>query len=711
MNASFTPNPSNDPNILKKYGRDLTDLAASGKLDPVIGREEEILRITRILSRRTKNNPVLIGEPGVGKTAIIEGLAFRILNGEVPDILKDKSIVEISISSLIAGAKFQGEFEERLKAVINAIEKSDGEIIAFIDEVHTIIGAGSNLGNPLDASNILKPSLARGTFRMIGATTNEEYRKYIEKDAAFERRLQKVNVNEPSVSDTISILRGLRSNYESFHGVRIHDNALTSASILSDRYIQDRFLPDKAIDLVDEACSEIKTLADSRPDELAKKIKKISQLKMETASLRKETDVVSKKRLSEIKLQIEELEPSIQSLEKKWNTERDRINSYKKKKEKLNKLKFEVEKLQRDGDLEKAGKLIYQDIPVLEKQIEKSKLQIQKNKLIREEVNFETISKIVSKWTGVPVSSLMSSEREKLLNLEKNISKNVKGQSEGINLVSESIRRSRAGISDPNKPIGSFIFMGPTGVGKTEVARQLALEMFDSEKALIRLDMSEYSEKHSISKLIGSPPGYVGYDQGGSLSEEVRKRPYSIILLDEIEKAHREVFDVFLQILDDGRLTDSKGKVINFKNTIIIMTSNIGSSDILNNGKKNKDEAVNDLLKFFRPEFVNRIDEIVTFNALDAKTIVEIIRKELNDLSERIQKNRYIVSFDSKVINYIAKKSFDAQFGARPVKRFITKNIENLIANLILENKIKKDVKVKFTYDGKAIKMIKRKLN
>ncbi len=689
MEMNFTPNPKIDPELLEKYGRNLTELALQGKLDPVIGKEAEIRRITRVLSRRTKNNPILIGEPGTGKTAIAEGLAYRIIIGDVPDTLKDKEIYELDMSSVIAGAKFQGEFEERLKAIITKIKDSRGAIILFIDEIHTLVGAGRNQG-ALDAANIFKPMMARGEIRLIGATTPKEYKEYIEKDAALERRMQKIIIEEPSVQDTINILRGIKDRYENFHGVRIHDNALVSASILSSRYIQDRFLPDKAIDLVDEACSMVKTQIESMPEELEDLTKQIQTLKIEQGALKQEKDAKSKERLKEVEALIKDLNPKQQALEKQWKLEKSKVENLKNLQTKIQKLKAEFEKAQIDGNYDKAGKIKYEQLPKLEKQVDAAKKEVDKLRLIQEEVNEETIASIVSKWTGIPTESLVKSEKEKLINLEKDLQKYVKGQDEALKLVANAIRKSRVGLNDPSRPIGSFIFMGPTGVGKTQVAKSLAKIMFNSEKEMLRFDMSEYSEKHSVSKLIGSPPGYIGYEEGGKLTEAVRRKPYSILLFDEVEKAHAEVFNLFLQMLDDGHLTDSQGRKVNFKNTIIIMTTNIGSN-ILLNGKLNQEKALEELQSFFRPELLNRIDEIVQFNSLTMNNIAQIVQIELDKLQQRLREQGFLVTFNENVIEKIAKEGYDPLFGARPIKRYISRHIENLIVNKLIEEEISLD--------------------
>ena len=631
------PYQENLENVLEKYGRNIVDAAKSGKIDPVIGRDEEIRSITRILSRKTKNNPVLIGEPGVGKTAIVEGLALRIIKGDVPNSLKDKTIWELDMGALIAGAKYRGEFEERLKAVLKEITKSEGKIILFIDEIHMLVGAGAMEG-AMDAGNMLKPLLARGEIHCIGATTLNEYRKYIEKDGALERRFQKVLVTEPNVLDTITILRGLKERFEVYHGVNIKDSALIAAATLSDRYITDRFLPDKAIDLVDEACATIKVQMDSSPVELDRLTRKIMQLQIELQAIKKDNDEDSKKRVVEIKEQIENLKKDESELRSKWEKEKNINETISKKKEELEKAKFNLEQAENNYDLEAAAKLRHGVIPTLEKEIEELK-KSDKYQILSDTVTDESIAEIISRWTNIPISKLVGTEKEKLMNLETNMIKRVKGQDEAIKLVCEAIIRARSGIKDPNRPIGSFIFLGPTGVGKTEVAKTLAYELFDDERHMIRIDMSEYMESFSVSRLVGAPPGYVGYDEGGQLTEAVRRNPYSIILFDEIEKAHKDVFNILLQILDDGRLTDSQGRTVDFKNTIIIMTSNLGSEHILENNDREK--VMNELRANFKPEFLNRIDEIVIFNALNKQVLYDILNNTINDLNKRLE-NKHI---------------------------------------------------------------------
>ncbi|MBP5408338.1 MAG: AAA family ATPase [Bacilli bacterium] len=677
---------SQDKNILQKFGRDVVEEARKGKIDPVIGRDEEIRRIIEILARKTKNNVVLIGEPGVGKTAIIEGLAQRIVRDDVPDTLKDKTIYELDMGALVAGAKFRGEFEERLKAVLNKIKESEGKIILFIDEIHLIVGAGKADG-ALDAGNMLKPMLARGEIDCIGATTLNEYRMYIEKDRALERRFQQVLVKEPSVEDTISILRGLKERFESHHGVKITDAAIVSAATLSNRYITERFLPDKAIDLIDEACASIRVEIASMPTELDEVVRKITQLEIEKVALEKESDINSKERLKKLKEELDAYKEKEVELRKQWDKEKHLIENAKKTKEELETAKFDLEKAYNNSDYKKASEIKYNKIPSLEKELENIEIETKNNNLLSEVVTEEMIAKIISKSTNIPITRIMKGEREKVLNLKETLQKRVIGQDEALELVSDAIIRQRAGIKDQNRPIGSFLFLGPTGVGKTEVAKSLALALFDSESHIIRLDMSEYMEKFSVSRLIGAPPGYVGYEEGGQLTEKVRKNPYSIVLFDEIEKAHPDVFNILLQILDDGRLTDSQGVVVDFKNTIIIMTSNLGSDILLKN--PNDEASVNELLKHtFRPEFLNRIDEMVMFKPLDKLVQVKIVEKMLRELSLRIKDEYISIEFTSAVKDYIIKESYSMEYGARPVKRFIQRVIETMIAKAIVSGQI-----------------------
>ena len=682
------PFEENLKDVLTKYGRDITEEAKAGKIDPVIGRDEEIRNITRILSRKTKNNPVLIGSPGVGKTAIIEGLATRIIKGDVPNNLKDKTIWSLDMGALIAGAKYRGEFEERLKAVLKEIKDSDGKIILFIDEIHLLVGAGAMEG-AMDAGNLLKPMLARGEILCIGATTLNEYRKYIEKDGALERRFQKVLVTEPTVEDTIAILRGLKSRFESFHGVTIKDNALISAATLSDRYITDRFLPDKAIDLVDEACATIKVQMESVPVKLDYLTREIMTLQIEKESLKKEKDELSLKRKEEIDKKLLTLEKEEKEYRDKWQEEKNLSTKIKEKQIELDKATHELELAEADYNYEKAAVLKHGTIPQIQEELATLKFNNENSSLLSNIVDNESIANIVSKWTNIPVTKLVGTERDKLLNLETNMKKRVKGQDNAIHLISEAIKRARAGIKDPNRPIGSFMFLGPTGVGKTEVAKTLAYELFDDEKHIVRIDMSEYMESHSVSRLVGAPPGYIGYDEGGQLTEAVRRNPYSIVLFDEIEKAHKDVFNILLQILDDGRITDSQGRTIDFKNTIIIMTSNLGSQYILNKDPNIEDLLNQELRQTFKPEFLNRIDEIITFNSLDKNTIYEILDNIIHNIETRLKDINIKINLTEDAKKHIIDNSYNESFGARPIKRYVTKNIESLIANNILEDKIK----------------------
>ena len=687
-------NPEEGYKSLEKYGRDLTDAARKGKIDPVIGRDEEIRRTIEILTRRTKNNPVLIGEPGVGKTAIVEGLARRIVAGDVPESLKNKTLYSLDMGSLVAGAKFRGEFEERLKAVLNEIAKSDGQILLFIDEVHTVVGAGAAEG-AMDAGNLLKPMLARGELRCIGATTLNEYRKYIEKDAALERRFQPVMVNEPTVEDTISILRGIKERYEVHHGVRIRDNALLAAATLSDRYISDRFLPDKAIDLVDEAAAKLRTEIESMPQPLDEARRKIMQLEIAEQALKKETDEASKEKLAHVTEEKEELQKKEKELKDKWEGEKQAILRVRAVKKEIDQVKNEMEIAEREYDLNRLSELRYGKLPSLQKQLADEEAALAEkakdDHLLKEEVSEEDIAEVVSRWTGIPVSKMLTGEREKLLRLEDVLHERVVGQDEAVRVVSEAILRARAGIKDPNRPIGSFIFLGPTGVGKTELAKTLAESLFDDERSMIRIDMSEYMEKHSVARLIGAPPGYVGYDEGGQLTEAVRRRPYSVILLDEIEKAHRDVFNVLLQILDDGRLTDGKGRVVNFKNTVIIMTSNLGSHEILNKDFDEAQAAVKDLLKeYFRPEFLNRVDDIVVFKGLKREQVKRIAVLLLESLSKRLEHQVGItLTWTEEALELLANQGFDPNFGARPLRRLISHKVETALSKEIIKGEAK----------------------
>lgn len=682
-------NPEEKYEVLTKYGRDLTLDVARGKIDPVIGRDEEIRRVIQILSRKTKNNPVLIGEPGVGKTAIVEGLAWRIFKGDVPFSLKDKTIFELDLGALIAGAKYRGEFEDRLKAVLKEISESNGKIILFIDEIHTLIGAGKTDG-AMDAANLLKPMLARGELHCIGATTLDEYRKYIEKDAAFERRMQKVQVDEPTLEDTISILRGLKERYESHHGVQILDSALVAAATLSARYISDRFLPDKALDLVDEACSAVRMQIDSLPIELDEINRKIMLLEIERVSLSKEESEVSKERLKKMDKEIADLREKQAQFTSKWQLEKKELNESKNAKKELEKAKLDLDKAMQNANYQEASRLQYSVIPELEKKIKSYQEKDKENNMLDEVVGEENIASVVSKWTGIPVSKLKQSESNKILQLADSLSKRVIGQDEAIDKVTSAILRSRAGINDENKPIGSFLFLGPTGVGKTEIAKSLAANLFDSESQIVRIDMSEYMEKFSVSRLVGAPPGYVGYDEGGQLTEAVRRKPYSIVLLDEIEKAHPDVFNILLQVLDDGRLTDSHGRVVDFKNTILIMTSNIGSEYLLDgNTKENQKKVENELKNHFKPEFINRVDDIIYFNSLGEEVIKKIVNKFIKELEERLSKLQISINISDRALTEIVNEGFDKIYGARPLKRFIQKEIETPLAREIIKGAIK----------------------
>ncbi len=707
-------NPEETYDVLKKYGSDLTEMARNQKLDPVIGRDDEIRNVVRILSRKTKNNPCLIGEPGVGKTAIAEGLAQRIVKGDVPDNLKDKTLFSLDMGSLIAGAKFRGEFEERLKAVLNEVKKSDGEIILFIDELHTIVGAGKSDG-AMDAGNLLKPMLARGELHCIGATTLNEYRQYIEKDAALERRFQPVMVDEPTVEDTIAILRGLKQRYEVYHGVKIQDGALIAAATLSNRYISDRFLPDKAIDLVDEACALIKTEMNSMPTEMDDVRHDIMQLEIEEAALKNEEDNLSKAHLEEIQKELAELRDKFNEMSTRWENERDSIGKVQKIREEIEAVKAQIEQAENSYDLNKAAELKYGRLPQLMEEKEACEKAAEEaenstNKLLRDRVTEEEIAKIVSRWTGIPVSKLVESERNKLLHLDDILHKRVIGQDEAVQKVADAILRSRAGIQDPNRPIGSFMFLGPTGVGKTELAKALAEALFDDEKAMVRIDMSEYMEKYSVSRLIGAPPGYVGYDEGGQLTEAVRRKPYAVVLFDEVEKAHPDVFNVLLQVLDDGRITDSQGRTVDFKNTIIILTSNLGSDIILegitDNGEISEEARgmVDQLLKrSFRPEFLNRLDEIIYYKPLTKANIYGIVDLLVKDLRKRMEARQLDLTLTDAAKDYMIDTAFDPQYGARPLKRFIQSNIETLVARKIIAEDPVPGTVITIDYDGTGL--------
>ena len=690
-----------EENVLEKYGRNIVEDAKAGKIDPVIGRDEEIRSITRVLSRKTKNNPVLIGEPGVGKTAIVEGLALRILKGDVPSSLKDKTIWELDMAALVAGAKYRGEFEERLKNVLNEIKKSEGDIIMFIDEIHMIVGTGNSEGS-MDTSNILKPMLARGEIHVIGATTLNEYRKYIEKDGALERRFQKIKVSEPNVEDTITILRGLKERFEIHHGVTIQDKAIISAATLSNRYITDRYLPDKAIDLIDEACATIRVQMDSVPFELDSLTHRIMRLEIEKEAIKKEKDELSIKRREDIDRELSTMKEKEKELTEAWNKEKDINNSISKKKKELEKLKFELDQAENNYDLERAAVLRHGEIPKLEKELDELN-KLEKNKLLSDEVTDEDICKIIAKWTNIPVTKLLESEKEKVLHLEEYLKKRVMGQDEALKIVSEAIMKSRSGIKDPNRPIASFMFLGPTGVGKTEVARTLAYELFDDERHMVRIDMSEYMEKFSVSRLIGSPPGYVGYEEGGQLTEAVRRNPYSIVLFDEIEKAHPEVLNLLLQILDDGRVTDSNGRTVDFKNTIIIMTSNLGSEHVLEN---NKEQVINEVKATFRPEFINRIDEIIVFNALSKDAINKILDKIINEIEYRLKDLDLHIELTDTAREEFINQGYDINFGARPLKRLVGRTLEVDLSRLLIEGSIKEHdtVIVNFVNDKFVVK-------
>ena len=708
-------NPEGKYQALQRYGRDLNELARMGKLDPVIGRDDEIRRVLQVLSRRTKNNPVLIGEPGVGKTAIAEGLAHRIINGDVPESLKTKRIVSLDMGALIAGAKFRGEFEERLKAVLKEVSDAQGEVIMFIDELHTLVGAGAAEG-AMDASNMLKPALARGELRAIGATTIDEYRKYIEKDGALERRFQPVLIDEPSVEDTISILRGLKEKYEVHHGVRILDSAIVSAATLSYRYISDRFLPDKAIDLIDEAASRLRIEIDSMPEELDEVERKIQQLEIEAVALKKEKDAASRNRLTNVKQEIANLKTGRDELRAHWQMEKGQIQKIRQYKAEIDENRATIEKSEREGDLNRVAELRYGKIPELEKKLEaanKHLVELQATKqMLKEEVDDNDIAEIVAKWTGIPVTRMMESEKEKLLHMEDRLAERVVGQREAVTAVSDSIRRSRAGLSDENRPVGSFVFLGSTGVGKTELARALAEFLFDDENAIVRIDMSEYTERHSVSRLIGSPPGYVGYEEGGQLTESVRRRPYSVVLLDEIEKAHPEIFNLLLQVLDDGRLTDNKGRTVNFKNTIIIMTSNIGAHLIMEKSQTITDENQEVVYEEIRmkimellrqqlpPEFYNRVDEMIVFHSLSRDEIKKIVQLQFDKLAKSIKKQGVAIELSANALDYLSRHSYQPEFGARPIKRLIQREIINELSRSIIEGSVSKDDVITVNFKG-----------
>ena len=711
-------NPEDTYNALQKYGQDLVDLARKQKLDPVIGRDQEIRNVIRILSRKTKNNPCLIGEPGVGKTAIAEGLAQRIVRGDVPENLKNRTVFSLDMGALVAGAKYRGEFEERLKSVLNEVKKSEGKIILFIDELHTIVGAGKTDG-AMDAGNLLKPMLARGELHCIGATTLDEYRQYIEKDPALERRFQPVQVDEPTVEDTISILRGLKERYEVFHGVKINDSALIAAATLSDRYITDRFLPDKAIDLVDEACAMIKTEMDSMPSEMDDLAHRITQLQIEQVSLKKETDALSQSRLHELEKELAELQDKFRSMKAKWENEKNAIGKVQTLREQIEQTNAAIEKAQREYDLNKAAELKYGKLPELQKQLEaEEKLANEKKEdsLLRDRVTDEEIARIVARWTGIPVEKLVEGEREKLLHLDDVLHKRVIGQDEAVTKVSEAILRSRAGIANPNRPIGSFLFLGPTGVGKTELAKALAQALFDDERNMVRIDMTEYMEKFSVSRLIGAPPGYVGYEEGGQLTEAVRRKPYSVVLFDEVEKAHPDVFNILLQVLDDGRITDSQGRTVDFKNTVIILTSNLGSDIILNDLEQRRAQGTNELSdeakhqidlllrSKFRPEFLNRLDEIVYYKSLTKDEMRKIVDLQLADLRSRMDEGKHLnLDVTTAAKDYIIDSAYDSVYGARPIKRFIQSQVETLIAKAIIQGRYAEGSTLTVDYDGNAL--------
>lgn len=694
----FNNNPEENENVLEKYGRNINEEVKKRKVDPVIGRDEEIRSITKVLSRKTKNNPVLIGEPGVGKTAIVEGLAQRIVKGDVPSTLKDKTIWELNMASLIAGAKYRGEFEERLKKVLDEIKKSEGNIIMFIDEIHMIVGTGAIEG-AMDTGNILKPMLARGEIHVIGATTLNEYRKYIEKDGALERRFQKIIVHEPTLEDTITILRGLKERFEIHHGVTIQDKALVAAATLSNRYITDRYLPDKALDLVDEACATIRVQMDSVPTNLDELTRKIMRLEIEREAIKKEKDELSLRRKDEIDKELYDLKLQEQDLRSAWEKEKRLNENIKNKKQEISKARFDLETAENRYDLETAARLRHGTIPRLEKELEELNSK-EKSRILSDVVTSDDIANVISKWTNIPIAKLISSEKEKLLHLEENLGKRVKGQKEALRLVSEAIIRSRSGIKDPNRPIGSFIFLGPTGVGKTEVAKALAYELFDDEKHMIRIDMSEYMEKYSVSRLVGAAPGYVGYEEGGQLTEAVRRNPYSIVLFDEIEKAHPDVLNLLLQILDDGRLTDSNGRTVDFKNTIIIMTSNVGSEYILNN---EPEKVEKELHKYFKPEFINRIDEVIMFNKLTKEVLSSILDKLIKEIETRLKDLNLTITLTPAARNYFVENGYDEYYGARPLKRLVSRELETVLAKQLIENTVKPNAKLEVDYQDDKI--------
>ena len=694
----FNNNPEENENVLEKYGRNINEEVKKRKVDPVIGRDEEIRSITKVLSRKTKNNPVLIGEPGVGKTAIVEGLAQRIVKGDVPSTLKDKTIWELNMASLIAGAKYRGEFEERLKKVLDEIKKSEGNIIMFIDEIHMIVGTGAIEG-AMDTGNILKPMLARGEIHVIGATTLNEYRKYIEKDGALERRFQKIIVHEPTLEDTITILRGLKERFEIHHGVTIQDKALVAAATLSNRYITDRYLPDKALDLVDEACATIRVQMDSVPTNLDELTRKIMRLEIEREAIKKEKDELSLRRKDEIDKELYDLKLQEQDLRSAWEKEKSLNENIKNKKQEISKARFDLETAENRYDLETAARLRHGTIPRLEKELEELNSK-EKSRILSDVVTSDDIANVISKWTNIPIAKLISSEKEKLLHLEENLGKRVKGQKEALRLVSEAIIRSRSGIKDPNRPIGSFIFLGPTGVGKTEVAKALAYELFDDEKHMIRIDMSEYMEKYSVSRLVGAAPGYVGYEEGGQLTEAVRRNPYSIVLFDEIEKAHPDVLNLLLQILDDGRLTDSNGRTVDFKNTIIIMTSNVGSEYILNNEPEKVEQ---ELHKYFKPEFINRVDEVIMFNKLTKEVLSSILDKLIKEIETRLKDLNLTITLTPAARNYFVENGYDEYYGARPLKRLVSRELETVLAKQLIENTVKPNAKLEVDYQNDKI--------